>query len=182
MAEYNGNNPINVWVGNLGKYNEGELVGEWFGLPCCDFDEEWDELMERIGIDYDGYEEVFCADWECRIPGLKYSEYPDYERLNSIAAEWEEMYDDDREAVQIRMSLCGEDFETALDHMEDVRIYHGCKDMTDVAYEYVDDTGMLDSAPEYLRNYFDYEAFGRDMGIEGCFEYSEELGCMVEAY
>ena len=28
MAKYDASNPINVWVGNLGKYNEGELVGE----------------------------------------------------------------------------------------------------------------------------------------------------------
>ncbi len=24
---------LNVWVGNLGKYNEGELVGDWLELP-----------------------------------------------------------------------------------------------------------------------------------------------------
>ena len=24
---------LNVWIGNLGKYNEGELVGEWLKLP-----------------------------------------------------------------------------------------------------------------------------------------------------
>lgn len=24
---------LNVWIGNLGKYNEGELVGEWLELP-----------------------------------------------------------------------------------------------------------------------------------------------------
>ena len=24
---------LNVWIGNLGKYNEGELIGEWLELP-----------------------------------------------------------------------------------------------------------------------------------------------------
>ena len=27
---------LNVWIGNLGKYNEGELVGEWLSLPVTD--------------------------------------------------------------------------------------------------------------------------------------------------
>jgi len=182
MAKYDNDAPISVWVGNLGKYNEGELVGEWFSLPCADFEEEWDELMEAIGIDGERYEEVFCADWECHVPGLKYSEYPDYEELDGIAAEWDSMYDYDREAVGVRIELCGEEFYSAIDHKDDVRIYHGCQDMTDVAEEYVDDTGMLDQMPDNLRWYFDYEAFGRDMAIEGTFGYSEELGCMVEAY
>lgn len=182
MAEYTSNAPISVWVGNLGKYNEGELVGEWFSLPCEDFDEEWEELMERIGIDGKRYEEVFCADWECAINGLKYSEYPDYEELNGIAEQWESMLDYEQEAVTVRMTLCDEGFDEAVKHMDDVRIYYGCRDMTDVAQEYVDDTGMLDGLPDYMQCYFDYEAFGRDMAIDGLFDYSEELGCMVEAY
>ena len=24
---------FDVWVGNLGKYNEGKLIGEWVSLP-----------------------------------------------------------------------------------------------------------------------------------------------------
>ena len=181
MAKYDSNAPISVWVGNLGKYNEGELVGEWFSFPCEDFEEEWDELMKAIGIG-GRYEEVFCADWECDIPGLKYSEYPDYEELDSIAQEWDSMLNWQQEAVGIRMSLMGEDIYKAIDNMNDVCIYYGCDDMTDVAERYVDDTGMLDQVPDSFRCYFDYEMFGRDMAIEGCFEYSDELGCMVEAW
>ena len=35
----------------------------------------------------------------------------------------------------------------------------------DYAYEWIDDTGVLSSAPEHLRMYFDYEAFARDLFI-----------------
>ena len=35
----------------------------------------------------------------------------------------------------------------------------------DYAQQYVDDTGMLDAAPELVRMYFDYEAFARDIFI-----------------
>ena len=40
MVGYDGNAVMNVWVGNLGKYVEGELVGEWLSLPCNDFEED----------------------------------------------------------------------------------------------------------------------------------------------
>lgn len=182
MAKYDSNASISVWVGNLGKYNKGELVGEWFSLPCDDFEEEWDELMKEIGIDGNRYEEVFCADWECQIPGLKYSEYPDYEELNDIAEQWDAMRDYEQEAVSVRMELCGENFDMAMMNADNVHIWYGCCNMTAVAEAYVEECGLLHGIPDHLQFYFDYEAYGRDMAIEGTFGYSESIGCMVEAY
>ncbi len=37
-----------AFVTNLGKYNEGELVGEWVHFPTTE--EEMNEVFERIGI------------------------------------------------------------------------------------------------------------------------------------
>ena len=36
---------MQVYIANLGKYNEGELVGDWFSFPL---DEE--VIAERIGL------------------------------------------------------------------------------------------------------------------------------------
>ena len=44
---------MQVYIANLGKYNEGELVGDWFSFPL---DEE--VIAERIGLNAE-YEE--CA-------------------------------------------------------------------------------------------------------------------------
>ena len=33
------NNNLNVFITNLGKYNEGELVGKWIELPLLDNEE-----------------------------------------------------------------------------------------------------------------------------------------------
>jgi len=41
--------------------------------------------------------------------------------------------------------------------------------MADVARVLVEETGMLGEVPANLQNYFDYEAFGRDLEIEGSF-------------
>ena len=41
--------------------------------------------------------------------------------------------------------------------------------MAEVAEMYADETGLLSSIPDDLRMYFDFEAFGRDMDINGHF-------------
>ena len=37
-----------IFLTNLGKYNEGELVGEWVALPTTK--ENLSQVMKRIGI------------------------------------------------------------------------------------------------------------------------------------
>jgi len=41
--------------------------------------------------------------------------------------------------------------------------------MAEVAEMYADETGLLESVPDDLRMYFDFEAYGRDMDIGGRF-------------
>ena len=40
---------LKVWIGNLGKYNEGELVGEWLELPVSK-KELNTFLREKVGL------------------------------------------------------------------------------------------------------------------------------------
>lgn len=41
--------------------------------------------------------------------------------------------------------------------------------MSDVSYQLVEDCGLLHGMPETLKRYFDYDAFGRDLAIEGIY-------------
>ncbi|MOA13128.1 Antirestriction protein (ArdA) [compost metagenome] len=41
--------------------------------------------------------------------------------------------------------------------------------MADVAYYAIEENGLLEGASETLARYFDYEAYGRDLEIEGTF-------------
>ena len=41
--------------------------------------------------------------------------------------------------------------------------------MTDVAYYYIDELQALGDIPPSLQNYIDYEAYGRDLDMGGCF-------------
>ena len=46
-----------VYIANLGKYNEGELVGAWFTPPV-----DFEEVKERISLN-DEYEEYAIHDY-----------------------------------------------------------------------------------------------------------------------
>ena len=39
---------LNIWVGNLGKYNEGELKGGWLELPKEKLTDKQVELLEEF--------------------------------------------------------------------------------------------------------------------------------------
>lgn len=41
--------------------------------------------------------------------------------------------------------------------------------MEDVARYYIEETGSLGEVPVHLQNYIDFQAYGRDLEIEGTF-------------
>ena len=43
---------IKVYLANLGKYNEGELVGEWLELPCTE--EEIEQKLQEYKETHSG--------------------------------------------------------------------------------------------------------------------------------
>ena len=57
--------------------------------------------------------------------------------------------------------------EDLCDHQDDIIYYPGCEDMADVARQMVEE-GYI-SVPDHLIYYFDYEAYGRDLSMEGTF-------------
>ena len=172
---------LRIYLTNLGKYNEGELIGEWLDLPCTD--EELEEAKERIGIsdepDENGnyYEEWFITDYETDIHGLIVGEYDNLDELNELAETLDELDEYEREIVEAMISE-GYSLEDAIDKKEDCMIYYNCEDMEDVAREYAEETGLLDSIPENLQSYFDFEAYGRDMSFEGHFVFTNKGNCV----
>ena len=55
------------------------------------------------------------------------------------------------------------------EHQEDILLHSDCEDMEDVARYYIKETGALGEVPASLQNYIDYQAYGRDLEIEGTF-------------
>lgn len=164
---------LRIFLTNLGKYNEGELVGEWVDLPVND---DFEEVLEKIGIN-EQYEEWFITDYETDIPGFKVGEYDNIFKLNELAENLEALDEYDKEVIEAMLSE-GYSFDDAMEKKDDCMVYHNCNDMTDVAMEYCEECGILDSIPENLRNYFDYEAFGRDISFEGHFVFTDQGNCV----
>lgn len=157
---------LNIFLTNLGKYNEGELCGKWFDL------EEYDDLddfaeqgcFKEIGIGsrrWDGgvYEEWFVTDYDTDIPGLTFSEYPDLETLIELAHRCEGLSEQDKKAVEAYLSLENDDLDTALDVVEsgEYVIYDGCMDAKSVARRQYAEGLILFDLPERYSEYIDWD-------------------------
>jgi len=162
---------INIFITNLGKYNEGELLGEWVELPIDE--EELQKVCERIGINEE-YEEYFITDYECDF--MKIGEYESISNLNEISEKLGELDEEEQKVVKALMSECSYTIDEAIEKVNngDYRIYSDCNDMIDVAYQVVEECGYLNEVPDTVARYFDYESFGRDLGIEGTYIFTEE--------
>ena len=166
---------LKIYLTNLGKYNEGELLGEWVELPVSQ--DELKEVFKRIGIN-EQYEEYFITDYECDF--YEVGEYENLDTLNEIAEKLNELEEEESTFAKALMSECGYTLDEAIEKVNngDYRIYSDCNDMTDVAYEVVEECGYLNNVPENVARYFDYEAFGRDLGIEGTFIFLDNGDCL----
>ena len=164
---------IRGYVANLGRYNEGQLIGEWVTFPVDE--EEWNEVLEHIGIssepDENGriYEEYFFADWDCGCD-FGFGEYEDVERVNEIAERVDNLNSYEEEALE---AMIDDGFgpEEALSGIinGDVLMYFDCYTMEDVAYRVIEETGMLANVDDSIAGYFDYEKYGRDLDATGTF-------------
>lgn len=160
---------IEICLTNLGKYNEGELVHTRLVLPATA--EEIETAFDKIGVaENTMYEETFISDYETDINGLSISEYASLDDLNELAEELSNLDEYELEAFGAMLDA-GLDTDEALQKVQDneYRIYDGCFSMAEVAEMYADETGLLESVPDDLRMYFDFEAYGRDMEINGMF-------------
>lgn len=140
-----------VYIANLGKYNEGYLVGAWFTFPI---DEE--DVKEKIGLN-EQYEEYAIHDTD-NFP-IAIGEYVSIEELNEMYEMIEELPDYIVECLDEFISHYGT-LEEVVEHKDDIYYYPDCETMTDVAYYYIDELQALGDIPPSLQNYIDYEAYG----------------------
>lgn len=175
-----------AYVTNLGKYNEGQLVGEWVKFPTTE--EEMQKVFERIGIgskDEFGavYEEWFITDYECPVHGVydMLGEYESLDKLNYLASRIDEMDKWEQEKfVAIMEAGCDEvsDIDDLINLTYNLDCYDFIPDIhdeSDLGYYYVHDAGIY-SEKELgpLANYIDYERFGRDVAMDESGRFTDE--------
>ena len=167
--------PFAAFITNLGKYNEGELVGEWVKFPTTA--EELKEVFKRIGIGQKDdfgqpYEEWFITDYDCYVDGLysKLGEYENLDELNYLASKLDEMSESEYAQFQAGMEMgdhCGslQEIINLTENLDCYEVYPDIHDYDDLGRYYIEELDVM-QVPEHLQNYIDYEAYGRDVALE----------------
>ena len=158
-----------AYVTNLGKYNEGELVGEYLKFPTTS--EEVQALLKRIGVDGIRYEEIFITDFNGDVLGLydHLGEYENLDELNYLAVLLSEMDQSDIEKFEAIIDS-GEHTSSVADlinltqNLDCFEFYSDVHSDEELGRMYVLEFGGVE-VPEHLIDYIDYEAYGRDVRI-----------------
>lgn len=160
---------LGAYVTNLGKYNEGILAFALLKFPATT--EEIQAILKRIGVDGVRYDELFISDYETDIPGLydALGEYESIDELNYLAALLEELTPSDMELFEAVMAAGRhngslQEIINLTQNLECFDFHPGVGDEETLGRIYAEDFEMLD-IPENIKDYFDYEAYGRDMAI-----------------
>ena len=150
-----------IFIANLGKYNEGKLIGEWINLPFTE--REMEELLDKIGINEE-YEEVFISDYENEF-GYTVNEYDNLDELNEIAHKLDNLTIDEEEKIKAGLELWS--FDEVYNYLDDMVLLKDVNNYYDLGYYWIEESGCynLDNLG-MLRNYINYEAFGRDIDLE----------------
>ena len=151
---------MRVYLANLGKYNEGELVGDWFSFPI---DEE--DVTERIGLNsyYEEYAVHDTDNFPCEV-----EEYISIQELNDLYYMIQDFPEEVLDQLDSFISYFGS-LEELADNLDRIYCYPNYETMTDVAYHFIYELYALGEIPPSLEYYIDCEAYGRDLEIEGYF-------------
>ena len=173
--DYDKDYPFAAFITNLGKYNEGALVGEWVKFPTTA--EELKKVFERIGIgakdDFgQTYEEWFITDYDCYVDRLYdlLGEYANLDELNYLASKLDDMSQDEYERFQAAMEIGDhtgsiQELINLTENLDCYDVYPDIHDHDDLGRYYIEELDAM-QVPEHLRNYIDYEAYGRDIALE----------------
>ena len=146
-----------LYCGTYGKYNSGNFNGMWVNVSTFDSYDDFINFCKAIHADEE-YPELMYQDF-ANIPDSLYHESMGEEEFNKIL-EYCELCDDySVEAVDDFLEIFSPE---DLDRMDDA--YMGVYDSEeDFAREIVSDCYDINKMMGSLADYFDYEAFARDL-------------------
>ena len=155
-----------AYITNLGKYNEGELVGETLKFPTTP--QEVQTLLKNIGVDGIRYEEFFITSFEGDVLGLYdyLTEYENLDELNHLACLLSELSPDDLAKFEAALSMGTHtsnltDIINLAENLDCFEFYPDIENEDDLGRYFTEDLAI----PAELKDYFNYEAYGRDLSI-----------------
>jgi antirestriction protein len=148
-----------VYVGTYHKYNCGSIYGQWVDLTDFDDEEEFYAACSKLHNDEQEPELMF-QDWEGIPAGLASESYINWSFIDA--------YRQAKAEGQGDAFVAWAEYSRECDYEAFQEAYCGeAESEEDYAHEYVETTGLLDDMPESLRGYFDFEAYARDLFLNG---------------
>lgn len=148
---------IKGYVTNLGRYNEGVLMGEWITFPVDE--NELKEVLKRIGIG-GRYEEYFFTDYDTPI-SIDLGEFMSVQELNTIAEKLEQ-WGERHFLAAVELDNINEVLEA---DPSDYLLLTEVNDDKELGYHYAVECYNIENMDSFITNYFDYEKFGRDIRL-----------------
>lgn len=161
---------LNLFVNTWGNYNEnGADGGEWITLPM-----EADELEERLNSiaeamgDNDPEWAIHDYEWTVELELGSVGEMDSIQEWNELCYEVDGLDEYDVKEIAAAIEAFGYGFKEAMERQQ-----RGCftfypdQTLEDVAYNLVEECYFTKDTPSIFTNYFNYEAFARDLGHEG---------------
>lgn len=146
-----------VFVVCLACYNDGTSNGSWQDATSADNIREYITALQLECGHVDN--DWAIHDYDGIPSGL--GENPDLDKLEELALLLEEHGD----AYRAYMDNVGGHYATA-DGFEEAYVGEFANEV-DYAYHIVDECGMLDGISDTMQYYFDYEAYARDLFLDG---------------
>ena len=164
---------ISIFLTNLGKYNDGYLIGEWVKLPVPK--DKLEDVLCRIGINHQGYEEYFISDYESLFSNLHINEYASIAELNELAERIEGLADHDYDKLGAVLECEGStsiaDIIELIDSLDSFDLLTDVEDDEALGEYYAECGCIFAGIPDHIQRYFDFESYGRDIRLESnlCF-------------
>lgn len=160
-----------AYVTNLGLYPEyGVEAGEPLRFPATE--EEVQSLFSRIGIDGERYSEYFITSYDSDINGLCdcLGEYERLDELNYLAHLLKMVHEQGEMEKLEAVIAFGEHTDSVPDlinltqNLDGYSFYSGIEDEEALGRYFAEDLGAI-NIPDHIQDYFDYEAYGRDINL-----------------
>lgn len=158
---------IAIYLTNLGRYNEGCLMGEWVKLPIPK--DKLQEVLNRIGIN-EQYEEYFISDYETLFANLHISEYSSISELNQLAVKIDELADSDYEklgaVLESESCMTVAEILEIIDQLDSFDLLAEVDDDEALGEYYAEVSCIFHGIPDHIQRYFDFSSYGRDIRLE----------------
>ena len=158
---------LNIFVNTWGNYNEnGADGGEWITLPMDpeELEEVLDNIAKKMG-DNDPEWAIHDYEWTTEVELGEVHEMDSITYWNNLLNQADGLDEYEAEETAAAMEAYGYTLEEAIKRQKrGCFIFYRNMDLSEVAEELVEECYNL---PEIALRYFDFDAFGRDLGFDG---------------